>query len=327
MLSKATTMKDYKLECLELASDENRVKPVTLSYILKKMLTLGVMSVPFDKLLQKYTTADSKFIEINGTKVHYCDQGKGPVIVLLHGMLSSLQTWNEWVKSLSGNYRIIRLDMPGFGLTKHFESRFYNRDLNIDFLNRFFEALGLEKFDIVGNSIGGYFAWNYTVAYPEKINKLILIDAVGYPQALPWIVNFVNIPGFGNLASRITPRIFIEKSIKEIYGDKSKVTNDLVDLYHDMLMNSQNRGVYVDVFRLLKQECSSTMLSYGINKIKASTLLMWGKNDPWVPVEVVKEWERDLPLSKTIVYDGIGHLPMEEIPLQSAYDAHAFLVS
>ncbi|MBF0204412.1 MAG: alpha/beta hydrolase, partial [Desulfamplus sp.] len=107
----------------------------------------------------------------------------------------------------------------------------------------------------------------------------------------------------------------------------SKVTNELIDLYHDMLMNPQNRGVYIDVFRLLRQECSSSMLSYGINKIKAPTLLMWGKNDPWVPVKVVKDWERDLPLSKTIVYDGIGHLPMEEIPLQSAYDAHAFLVS
>ncbi|MDM8518157.1 alpha/beta fold hydrolase, partial [Desulfobacterales bacterium HSG16] len=294
---------------------------------LKKMLTLGVKSVPFHKLLKKYTDEDSRFIEINGTRVHYCDQGEGPVVVLLHGILSSLQTWNDWVESLSGHYRIIRLDMPGFGLTEHFESEPYSKELNIDFLNRFFESLGLEKFDIAGNSIGGYFAWNYALAYPEKVNKLVLLDPVGYPQDLPGIINFVNIPGLSNLAARVTPRIFIEKSIREIYGNKAKVTDELIDQYHDMLMNPQNRGVYVDIFRLLKQKASSTMLCHGINEIKAPTLLMWGKDDPWVPVGVVKEWERDLPLSKTIVYDGVGHLPMEEIPRQSASDTHAFLMS
>ncbi|KPA10864.1 Diacylglycerol O-acyltransferase [Candidatus Magnetomorum sp. HK-1] len=292
---------------------------------LKKISSLGVKSKSFDELVQKYTGKDSKFIDINGIKVHYCDQGEGPTIVLLHGMLASLQTWDDWVESLGAHYRIIRLDIPGFGLTDHFEN--FTKDVCVDFLNQFFEALDLEKVDIAGNSIGGYIAWNYALKYPEKVNKLVLIDSVGYPQDLPRIVNFVNIPGMKKLASRITPRIFIEKNIKEIYGDKSKVTDELIDLYHDMLINQQNRGVFIDFFRLLKKESSSILLSEGINEIKAPTLLMWGKNDPWVPVTVVKDWERDLASSKTILYDGVGHLPMEEIPQQSAYDAHAFLMS
>jgi len=301
------------------------VKSTGFKNRLKQISSLGLKSKSFEELVQKYGNKESKFIDVNGIRVHYCDQGEGPTIVLLHGMLSSLQTWDEWVNSLSGHYRIIRLDIPGFGLTERFET--FSKEVCVDFLNQFFKALDLKKFDIAGNSVGGYIAWNYVLNYPEKVNKLILIDSVGYPQDLPRIVNFVNIPGMKKIASKITPRFFIEKNIREIYGDKSKVTDELIDLYHDMLINQQNRGVFVDFFRLLKQEASSIQLSQGINKIKTPTLLMWGKEDPWVPVNVVKDWERDLSTSKTIVYDGVGHLPMEEIPLQSAHDAHNFLMS
>jgi WS/DGAT/MGAT family acyltransferase len=301
------------------------IKSNDLKSRLKQISTLGLKSKSFEELAQKYNKEDSKFIDINGLRVHYCDQGNGPTIILLHGMLATLQTWNGWVNSLSDYYRIIRLDIPGFGLTDRFET--YSKEVFVDFLNQFVETLKLDKFDIAGNSIGGYIAWNYAISYPEKVNKMILIDSVGYAQDLPRVVNFVNIPGIKSIATKIIPRIFIEKNIKEIYGDKSKVTDELIDLYHDMLLNQQNRGVFVDFFHLLKQQASSIQLSQGINKINSPTLLMWGNEDPWVPVNVLENWERDLASSKTIVYDGVGHLPMEEIPLQSAYDAHTFLRS
>ncbi|ETR74568.1 MAG: hypothetical protein OMM_06253 [Candidatus Magnetoglobus multicellularis str. Araruama] len=105
------------------------------------------------------------------------------------------------------------------------------------------------------------------------------------------------------------------------------MTEALIDQYFDMVMNSDNRGVFIDIFRLLKTECASDDLCSGIKNIQSPTLLMWGKDDPWVPVDVVKRWEQDLVNFQTVLYDGVGHLPMEEIPQQSAYDAHSFLVS
>jgi len=108
---------------------------------IKKMSRLGLKSKPFEELVQKYCHKESKFIDINGIRVHYCDQGEGPTVVLLHGMLSSLQTWDEWVQSLSSHFRIIRLDIPGFGLTDRFET--FNKEICVDFLNQFFDALEL----------------------------------------------------------------------------------------------------------------------------------------------------------------------------------------
>jgi len=210
-------------------------------------------------------------------------------------------------------------------LTKHITKE-PNRDNYIQFLNDFVEKLNLNQFVIAGNSIGGYIAWNYSVDYSHKVTQLILIDAVGYPQNLPWVVNFVNLPIFRTIASMITPRIFIDQNVRTIYGDKNKVTDELIDLYFDMVLSSDNRGAFIDLFRTLKIECSSSNLSKGITEIKVPTLLMWGKNDPWVPVEVVQDWERDLTSSQTIIYDGVGHVPMEEIPLQTANDAYRFLM-
>ncbi|MBF0450159.1 MAG: alpha/beta hydrolase [Candidatus Magnetomorum sp.] len=275
-------------------------------------------------MVTKYTYPESQFIKINNTSVHYCDQGEGPVLLLLHGMLASLHTWNEWVKLLQPHFRIIRLDLPGFGLTNQLPELF-NRDMFVNFLNQFVEALDLKEFVIAGNSIGAYIAWNYALDYPKNVKKLILIDAVGYPQSLPWVVNFVNAPVLRNIASIMTPRIFIDQNVRTIYGDKNKVTEELIDLYYDMVMNSANRGAFVNLFRLLKTECSSENLSRGITEIKTPTLLMWGNDDPWVPVTVVKDWERDLHSSKTIIYNGVGHVPMEEIPEQTANDAYKFL--
>ncbi len=292
---------------------------------LSTVLNLGIRSMPFDELTRKYMQKDSKFININGTKVHYCDQGSGPVLLLLHGILSSLHTWDAWTALLSPHYRIIRFDLPGFGLTTRLQSAPYSRDLFLDFLNQFVETLGLEQIDIAGNSIGGYLAWNYAMQYPEKVNRLLLIDAVGYPQDLPRIMNFVNAPLIRNIAGHMAPWIFFEQSVRSIYGDKSKVTDQVIARYYDMASSSENRGAYVDVLRLLKNQCDSKALCSGIDTIKSKTLLMWGEKDPWVPVEIVKNWERDLVSSQTIIYDGVGHLPMEEIPRQSAKDAHLFL--
>jgi len=291
---------------------------------ISKFSALGLKSIPLDKLSEKYTNPHSRFIEINGTKVHYCDQGKGPVIILIHGVLASLQTWNSWTKTLSSYYRVIRLDLPGFGLTNPLKEDLCLESL-LNFFHSFIEALDLKEFILAGSSLGGYIAWNYAVIQKKRVKKLILIGSVGYSQNVPGIINFVNIPIIRYLASKITPRIFIEFNVRQIYCDKSKVSDKLVDSYFELGLNSENRKVITNIFKLMKQQCKSNNLSDNIDNIETPTLLMWGKEDPWVPVKAVERWERDLQKSKTIIYDNVGHLPMEESPYRSAKDVLTFL--
>jgi pimeloyl-ACP methyl ester carboxylesterase len=146
-----------------------------------------------EELELKYAPEPSKFIFINGTRVHYRDEGEGPVIVLLHGVLSSLHTWDGWLKELAGRYRIVRLDLPGWGLTG--KAGFpYNMPVYIDFLNEFFNKIGLVKIYLVGSSFGGLISWNYAIKYPDKVNKLILLDSTGYPIKKPLAIKVLIMP-------------------------------------------------------------------------------------------------------------------------------------
>ena len=142
-------------------------------------ISLGLTDIPVKELKEKYAPPPSKFIDIDGLEVHYRDEGKGTNLVLLHGIFDNLHTWQGWVDELDTQYRIIRMDLPGWSITgpPNFE---YNLENNIIFLNKFLKKLGIKKFHLAGNSLGGYLAWNYALKYPEQVKKLILLDPVAY---------------------------------------------------------------------------------------------------------------------------------------------------
>lgn len=284
--------------------------------------SLGLQPIPVPTLEQRYTNAQSKFIDINGLRVHYRDEGQGEPVLLLHGVLSSLHTWDGWVEELKADYRLIRLDMPGFGLTgpPNFE---YSVDNSMHFFKTFVDELGLERFNVAGNSLGGYMAWNFAVRWPERIDRMILLDPVGYPAELPFALEMFNAPVLGAFATSVTPRWFVEDSVRDVYGDQSKVTDELVNRYYDLMLRPNNREAAKMVLAMMEQHKRD--FPHLIREIKTTTLLMWGDKDDWVPVSQIELWKRDLPSLQLILYQGVGHVPMEEIPVKSAGDARQFL--
>ena len=106
-----------------------------------------------DELIKKYSLPNSKFMELYGINVHYCDEGSGDVILLLHGVFSSLHTFDKWAEILSQSYRVIRLDLPGFGLTGPCIDNEYAIDLYVGYLKKFMDNLGVKNFHIAGNSL------------------------------------------------------------------------------------------------------------------------------------------------------------------------------
>jgi len=288
--------------------------------------SLGMNTIPLSKLKDKYADSESKIIKIDDMNIHYKDEGQGPVLILLHGVCSSLHTWDGWTDRLKNRYRIIRLDIPGFGLTgPASDPSLYKIDAAVKLFEKIVAEKRLKKFSLAGNSMGGYIAWKYTLKNPDKVEKLILIDSVGFPQRLPWFISFAGNPFVRPFARHIMPRFMFDKVVYEVYGDKSKVTKKVKDRYFELAMRDGNKDAMIDVFTEFRKQSKDKNLSAGIKSIKPPTLVMWGTKDALIPFKYFESWKKELPSAKFIQYEGAGHIPMEEIPDETARDADLFL--
>jgi pimeloyl-ACP methyl ester carboxylesterase len=156
---------------------------IFLAILLILLLVLAFNIQPnrdMEALKAKYTNAESRFLELDGMQVHYRDEGQGYPIVLIHGTGASLHTWDAWTEDLKRHFRVIRMDLPAFGLTGPHPDRDYSLAQYVAFLDALAEKLNLSTFHLVGNSLGGSIAWLYAARHPEAVNKLILLDPGGY---------------------------------------------------------------------------------------------------------------------------------------------------
>jgi pimeloyl-ACP methyl ester carboxylesterase len=289
---------------------------------------MGISTYPLVDLTDKYTDETSKFLKVDNSIIHYRDEGTGPTLLLLHGVASSLHTWDDWVERLAPHYRIIRIDLPGHGLTGNDSSiERYEISYMVDKLEKFLNKLNIGDINLAGNSLGGYIAWNYALHRPDRVKKMILLDAAGFPQNLPFIMSFTALPVIGELSGMIMPKFMIDMNIKEAFGDDEKVTDELQQRYFDLIMREGNREALVKVFRTMKEQSQNPHIGDRVKEIQTPTLLMWGDQDEWVPLEVMQQFVQALPNSQSIVYEGVGHMPMEELPDQTSLDAHEFFIS
>lgn len=301
------------------------LNPVSL--LRRVQVELGIGNLPTEWLERRYGKPESRFIDVDGIRIHYTDEGNqaGPVLVLLHGVLASLHTWDGWVKALGAHYRIIRLDIPGFGLSSRLPQDQYHPDRAVEFIDRVRYELNLEKFHLAGNSMGGLLSWLYATRFPKRVDKLILLDPVGYEQPLPAIMDLVSTPVVGNIGRYIAPKALVDLNVREVYGDHRRIEPGTEQRYHHLLLREGNRETMVDVFRLFRSLHKKNPLTAEISKLQSQTLLIWGARDRWVPPAHVERWQQDVPHIKVKIYPDAGHIPMEEIPQQSARDAHEFL--
>jgi len=286
---------------------------------------LGIRNIPLEKLKAKYEKSESKYININGTDIHYCDQGQGPVIVALHGIVDSLHTWDGWVEAIGRHYRIVRMDIPGFGLTGPLKDNCYSQKVFVEFVDKFVTALDIDQFIIAGNSLGGAIAWNYALQFPEKVDKMILIDPAGYPMEIPWPLKLAGMPVIKYIAAMITPRFIYAMSLKQVLGDPGKVTDEMIDRHYELNLRPGNRNALLHIMDSLKKINADPSFSKAIAEISVPTMLLWGGKDSWIPASHVSLWQRDLPDIHVMVYDGVGHIPQVEIPARSANDVRQWL--
>ena len=292
---------------------------------------MGFVDLAPEVVNSRYANEESQFIQLDGLQqginLHYRDEGlstvdnpDAPVLFLLHGIMASLHTWDGWVEELKDDFRIIRIDIPGFGLTGPYADGIYNIERSVDMLDQLSNKLGIESFFLAGNSMGGYISWNFAVSHPEKVDRLILLDSAGYAFEKPMLLGLLSTPVLKESLAFVTPKFIVTQTLNEVYGDASRVTDEAVERYHQLMLREGNRTAVVSVLASISNIDNSR-----IKQIKIPTLILWGENDAWIPLEHAQNFADEIGGAKLITYPGIGHIPMEEIPQQTAQDAKEFL--
>jgi pimeloyl-ACP methyl ester carboxylesterase len=278
-------------------------------------------------LKERYADADSRFLPVGPLTVHYRDVGPrdGPVLVLLHGANASLHTWQGWADRLKDRFRVVSLDLPGYGLTGAYpEARpgDYHLVGYSTFLERFADALHLDRFALAGNSLGGGVAWTFAARHPERVGKLILVDALAYPQptSLSLPQRIADMPVVGDLLLYVAPRDQIAAVLRSAYGDPAKVTDALIDRYRDLLRYDGNRAAM-----LMRLRHPDKFDSAPLKTLAMPVLILWGGKDSWIAPSTAFRLQQDIPNAQLQIFSEAGHLPMEEMPDQSAAAARKFL--
>ena len=234
---------------------------------------------------QKYTNDASQFIEIDGIEVHYRDEGKGMPLVLLHGTAASLHTWDGWVEQLADSFRIIRLDLPAFGLTGSSSNHDYSTDAYVEFLREFLGKMDIESFYLAVNSLGGRIAWNYAAKYPGGLRKLVLLAPSGLAndesgegkKKQPFAIRVVSNSSVNWMVRYVSPRGLIRSSLREVYADDEKVNEPLVERYHDLLRHPGNREAFL---HRVKEDITDDPTK--LAQIQVPVLILWGKEERMV---------------------------------------------
>jgi len=286
----------------------------------------------------KYTNPASQFFTTpDNARVHFRDQGnaQGSPLVLVHGSNASLHTWEPWVKILGATYRVVTLDLPGHGLTGAVPTNRYDSQAQLDTVAALAQHLGIKRFALGGNSMGGGVTWRYALQHPKQVSAMILVDASGLPEWRkvnsstanedngPLVFRLLRKPWFRRIAVNLDTKSLTAQGLRSAFDDTSKVTDDMIDLYYNMSMRTGTRAATIERFASFGSQTQATEAQ--LATLSMPTLILWGETDTLIPVSYASRFAKTLPDAKLIVYPNVGHLPMEEIPERSGADTLVFL--
>lgn len=284
-----------------------------------------------ESLIQRWAPPPSDLITVKGQLVHLRDEGprNDPVpVVLLHGTSASLHTWEGWARALRAQHRVITLDLPGFGLSGpwsgHWAGARYDGPTWARFTLDTLDAIGVQRFVVGGNSLGGEVAWRVALAAPQRVDRLILVDAGGYaanPESVPLGWRIARLPVAAWLVQSLLPRALVEQGLHEVYGDPAKVTPALVDRYYELTLRAGNRAALAERMQQLERGHDEALIA----TLKVPTLVLWGGRDHVIAPRWGERFARDITGSRIVVFPELGHVPQEEDPARTVRPVQAFL--
>ncbi|NWG71425.1 MAG: alpha/beta hydrolase [Parvularculaceae bacterium] len=304
---------------------------VVIAAVVALILLVRTPDTNREAMIAKYGGPNAQFADgPGGMKVHWRDQGcrDCPPMILIHGSSASLHTWGPLIERLGVEYRIITYDQPGHGLTGPHPMDDYSAAGMMQALNAVAQAAGVERFILGGNSMGGWVAWRYALAYPERVDALLLLDAAGAPPRadeappkLPIGFKLARMRALSPILMHVTPRSVVERSVYQTVEVDEIVTPEMVDRYWELLRFPGNRQATAIRNRTDREEAYADRLG----DIAAPSLVLWGDKDSLIPVSAADTFAERLPNATKVILTGVGHLPMEEAPDATASAISRFL--
>lgn len=276
-------------------------------------------------LERQYLNTPSDMIDVASTRLHVRDSGPktASAVIFLHGFGASLHTWEPWANALAKDLRVIRIDLPGSGLSLPDSTGDYTDKRSLQILHSLMDKLGLSRASLVGNSIGGRIAWTFAGTYPARVDKLVLVSPDGYASPGFEYGKTPEVPMMVKLMSVAMPKPLLTMSLKPAYAKPETMTDELATRYHDMMLAPGSRGA-------LLARMAQTVLVDPIpilQKITAPTLLVWGEQDGMIPFANSNNYLNAIAGSKRVSFKGVGHLPHEEAPEASVSPVRDFLLT
>ena len=271
-----------------------------------------------------YLNAPSDMIEVAGTRLHVRDSGakSAPAVIFLHGFGASLHTWEPWAANLAKDLRVIRIDLPGSGLSLPDPTSDYTDRRSLQIINALMDKLGLARASLVGNSIGGRIAWTFAGTYSARVDKLVLVSPDGFASPGFEYGRTPDVPFMARAMLVCLPKPLLVMSLKPAYANPATMTDALATRYHDLMLAPGSRDallarmaqtVLVDPLPILKQ-------------VTAPTLLVWGEQDAMIPFGNSNDYLKAIKGAKRVSFKGVGHLPHEEAPAESVLAVREFLL-
>jgi pimeloyl-ACP methyl ester carboxylesterase len=278
--------------------------------------------IPAAQLEARYARPNSRFIVLDGVRLHYLDEGAGPPVVLLHANFANLLDWDPWVAALADRYRVIRFDMTSHGLTGPDPTGDYTLRRTVALTGRLLDALGLERVTLAGISLGGTVAIHYAAKYPERVERLILLN----PGSLEGRERRVQggLPRAAYVLEYVLPRALPRSMLRSGFGNPDAVPEALVDRWYDLWRREGQRRAQLD--RLSQYESGD--IEGLIRSLRMPVLLLWGELNTTAKFSQSRtflELLSEAPSVRFFAYPGLGHMALQEDGARLARDVRAWL--
>lgn len=304
------------------------IAAVIIAGLLALILYYYLPDIAPERLEREFADEHTRFVEVDGVRFHVRDEGEGPPLLLMHGLIDNLFSFDPLVAALKDRYRVLRIDLPAHGLTGPEPKKRYDWIKAAPLVLALIEKLGLERLTLVGHSMGGAVAWQIGTRNPEAVERLVLISPAGYKTGGGGSTSFIlkilfrlsKTPA-ASFVVRLVPRERYRVASRGAFGDPSRCTDAFADRQLRLVRRKGNRDAILG------------MMGYGrssdpneeLQRIKTPTLLIWGTKDIVLPVEQAEKFHERIDDSRLVRIEGAGHMVMYEEPEETARAIDTFI--